>query len=200
MNDTEYLDLLLTIKLPVVEDDGVAIGIRYEDVPAALRKSFDAFMNGQGTPVIDGKTCVWQHDWQRFLSREISRHHKKMRLTSLELGIEGPGPFDLIQAPWLSNWISIRDPDTDRPVLFGTPTGHPICVGPLTRTSQLCGLDPDLVWARTQSRWYNLRQMSSFEVLSAAYPEKLRGAAGFVLTVAEARALLTLDLEDAGLI
>ncbi len=30
MNDTDYLDLLLTIKLPVAEDDGVAIGIFYD--------------------------------------------------------------------------------------------------------------------------------------------------------------------------
>lgn len=199
MNDTEYLDLLLTIKLPGVEDDGVVIGIRYHDVPAALRKSFDEFMNGQGCPVIGGEVCVWQYDWERFLGRETKRHFRRMRIVSLALGQDGPGLGDLDGAPMLSEWIVVRDPEMGRPILLGTPAGHPTCRGPLTRTSMLCGLDADLKWARTQSRWYNLRQMSSFEALSTAYPEKLRGAAGFVLTIAEARALILEDLENFGL-
>ena len=199
MNDTAYLDLLLTIKLPSVQDDGVAIGVYYDDVPAALRKSFDEFMMGQGTPIIDGKTCVWQHDWDLFIGRETTRHFRKMRIASLILGQDGPGPGDLDGAPVLSDWVMVRDPQMGLPILVGTPSGHPTCIGPITRTSVLCGIDPDLTWARTQSRWYKLGPMSSFEALSTAYPTKFRGAAGFVLTVAEAQALIQDDLERFGL-
>ena len=187
LSEAAWVDFLRNLKLPVVTEAGVGLGIRRADVPAEMRDAFDHYMLGAGCPVIAGEPCVWLHDWQLFLS---ARTRRALHALSLRLGAKGPGEADLQAAPLLSDWIAVRDPHFGGAILLGTPTGHPTCRGPLSHTSRLCGIDPSGTWARTVSRWYRLARMSNFDTLSRAHGGRIAGAADLVLTLDEVQSVI----------
>lgn len=200
MTDVEYLNYLRSLNLPLVTEAGVPIGIRFADVPPVLQKAFDTFMFCAACPVIAGERCAWTQDWQRFLVRETNRHQEKMWKVAMTESQAGPSETDLANAPVLSNWIFARDSQFGGVTLLGTPFGHPLLHGPLISTSRLCGLDRDLFWARTLSRWYRLGETSSSEALTEAYPKKLKNVLSVVLTEFEVRGILKEAYEAARLI
>jgi hypothetical protein len=154
MTKTEDLDYLLTLELPTIAFDGMSPAIRLSDVPQGLRPALDEFQFLAARPIVEGEICVFLHDWERFLRRHIMTLHAAMHGPSLKLGLEGPSPADLARAPVLSGWLIISSGDEAR--LIGTPAGHPTCTGKTMHSSPLCGLDSELRWARTISRWFAL--------------------------------------------
>lgn len=144
--------------------------IRLCDVPQGLRPALDEYQFLAARPIVEGEICVFLHDWERFLRHHIMTVHAAMHQQSLKLGLEGPSPEDLAMAPVLSNWLIIRRSDEAR--LLGTPNGHPTCHGKAMRTSPLCGLDSELRWARTISRWYLLsNQVTPAQFVALHGPE-----------------------------
>lgn len=170
MTKTEDLDYLLTLNLPTITPNGMSPVVRLSDVPQGLRSALDQYQFLAARPIVDGEVCVWQHDWNSFLQHQILTLHAAMHGPSLRRGLEGPSPEDLAMAPVLSNWLIIRRSDEAR--LLGTPNGHPTCHGKAMRTSPLCGLDSELRWARTISRWYLLsNQVTPAQFVALHGPE-----------------------------
>ncbi len=105
-----------------------------------------------------------------------------VHLSVIARAAAGPTPTDLSTAPYLDHWMAMRE-FTDRIVLFGDVTGHPLLHNTGIVTSQLFGIDAHAGWARTLSRWYRLgrplipdssvcpfgfRPLANFNVLAAA--------------------------------
>lgn len=85
---------------------------------------------------------------------------------AVSCGPGGPSPDDLKSAPILSNWyVDVTDKipnfdgkNNELPLvrLSGDVAGHPFLADQFVHTSRLLAIDPDLNWARTASRWYQL--------------------------------------------
>lgn len=64
-----------------------------------------------------------------------------------------PPDSALASAPLIENWAFSVRPE---PCLIGKFHGHPTCHGPISVTSALEAIAPELGWARTRSRFYRL--------------------------------------------
>ena len=142
---------LLALILPVVLRDGFPT-ILVSDVPEPLRQEFLHWMVGKTTPAVG----VYAHDWYQFRQGLTNRALREAQRVACALAEAGPTATDLIAAPILHAWIGVRDTRFGGAILMGRPEGHPVCRGPMSHTSRLCGLDAGLAWARTMTRWYRL--------------------------------------------
>ncbi|TKD25154.1 hypothetical protein FBT96_03995 [Rhodobacter capsulatus] len=142
---------LMSLVLPIVREGGPP-KVRLSDVPEALRAEFENWMNGKTTPA-EG---VYAHDWYQFRQSVANRALHDAQRVARALAEAGPSATDLNAAPVLHEWIGLRDTRFGGAILMGRPEGHPVCRGPVSHTSRLCGLDPGLIWARTMTRWYRL--------------------------------------------
>ncbi|ADE85023.1 DUF6634 family protein [Rhodobacter capsulatus] len=92
-----------------------------------------------------------------FHANDLGNHAlREAQRVATALAEAGPSATDLISAPTMHAWIGVQDTRFGGAILMGRPEGHPVCRGPVSHTSRLCGLDPDLTWARTMTRWYRL--------------------------------------------
>jgi hypothetical protein len=197
MTDTEHIDTLMKLTVPVLRDGERRSVIRLADVPADLLEAFRVFRQDADDLYVQGQHCVPSADWDKFLNLERMRCYRLMRTQSLALGADGPGEADLAIAPTLTDWVAVRDRQFGGAFLFGSPTGHPFCRGPLSHTSRLCGIDPQGRWARTSSRWYRLERMARLDDLKAAYAGALRRWAGCELTIDDVMAIIEEDRSEA---
>lgn len=198
MTDTDVLDNLMKLTLPVVDGELGDPCIRIVDVPPSLRAGFEAYLMGVIGPVIDGQPCASHHDWQSFLHRERSRQYDCMRATSLGLGKRASSDADLATAATLTDWVPLRDPDFPGALLLGRPSNHPFCKGPISNSSRLCGIDPHGRWARTASRWYRLDRMTTLASLNVSYPGVLALWGGCELTMVQVMGMIQADRDWAG--
>lgn len=118
---------------------------------------------------------------------------KRMAIPSLELGMRGPSPDDLAQAPVLGSWIASRDPHCGGSILIGRQAGHPTVQGPLISTSRLCGIDVEKTRARTASRWYKLGNPISADSLFEGVGPKATGLEHLALEFWQVQALVAED-------
>lgn len=151
-DDIELLSLLNQELMQVFSEADGSYLIATNTIPQVLNDLFFAKNTDVAFSVIDGERHITQGSWESFQHTKINEIMDRMQERSIKLGLAGPGPGDLDDAPTLTHWIAIRDPEHGGAVLLGTPTGHPTCIGPLTRTSRVCGLDEAGTWARTASR------------------------------------------------
>lgn len=188
--DLAYLDLLRTAvppeAVPSQSNQGHALEALPPDVQTAFREAHPML----GLSVTQGTTSIPASTWERFTQDQTEMVMRRMRKRSLALAARRPGPDALDDAPVMAHWIVVYDPAGDGLLLLGTPTGHSYCVGPLTRSSRLCGLAPDGTWARSASRWYRLAQAASFAEMLARHGDKIAAAQSLVLTIHQARAIL----------
>lgn len=198
VTETDVLDKLMKLTLPVVAGELGHPFIRIVDVPPSLRAGFEAYLMGVSGPVIDGQPCASHHDWQSFLHSERSRQYERMRTTSLELGKRAPSDADLATAAILTDWVPLRDPDFPGALLLGRPSNHPFCKGPISNTSRLCGIDLHGRWARTASRWYRLDRMTTLANLNVSYPGTLARWGGCELTMEQVLDMIQADRDRAG--
>jgi hypothetical protein len=87
------------------------------------------------------------------IAGEISR--LKHILTDLQRYALGdlPTEGELRLAPLINGWCHISRPT---PALIGVVTGHPICRGPITMTSDIWVMARHQGWMRTSSRLWRL--------------------------------------------
>lgn len=183
---------LRSLTLPVI-DEGNIRAIRFSDVPADLRADFDRHMTGSACPVIGGEDHAYLHDWLLFLERHQAAAHDALWRVSLQLGAAGPADLDLADAPRLDDWVAVRDSRYGGCFLLGTPSGHPWCCGPVSTTSRLCGLDPDVRWARTVTRWYRLGSPSDMDSLIERWGPPVGRYRTHVLTLDEVQNIIATD-------
>ncbi|MCW0236333.1 MAG: hypothetical protein OJJ21_22235 [Ferrovibrio sp.] len=91
------------------------------------------------------------------LNRPVEDDVRKLRALADDLERlaqdQQPTRTDLHRAPSLSNyWVDLRP----MYCLKGRIAGHPRIEGPTATTSDLWVFAPELGWARTYSRWYQL--------------------------------------------
>lgn len=90
------------------------------------------------------------------LQHDIAAELRQLRslLEDLEQIAAGHLPsVELVDAPFLDSY---RRSVKSAWCLIGEVQGHPICHGPLIKTSELWAISPELGWARTFSRYYRL--------------------------------------------
>ena len=66
-----------------------------------------------------------------------------------------PSDAELASAPLINGWCHMMRP---APCLIGVVTGHPICRGPITMTSDIQVMARHQGWMRTSSRLWRLGQ------------------------------------------
>lgn len=137
--------------------------------------------------------CLTAGTWFSCRERLIAKLMKRMAIRSLGLGMRGPSPDDLAQAPVLGPWIAIRDPHCGGAILIGRQAGHPTVQGPLISTSRLCGIDAERTWARTASRWYKLGNPISADSLFEGLRPKATGLEHLALEFWQVQALVAED-------
>lgn len=193
MTDTDDIDTIAKLTVPMFRDGAGRCMIRLADVPLDLLEAFRAFWRGEGEQQDDGPPCAPALEWEAFLTRERVRRHRLMWKRSLNLGFAGPTETDLATAPILSGCVAVLDRLFGGAVLIGTPQGHPICKGPLSNTSRLCGIDPMGLWARTTTRWYKLEGRISLAELDAVYPGGLPSWASCELSIGQVMGIVEDD-------
>ena len=135
-------------------------------------------------------------EWAEACRSATGKLHRRMRQRSLELAGSGPDASVLHLAPKLEKWTAVRGRSNLSCSLLGHVSGHPLLSNRWSRTSRLCGLAPDLRWARTSSRWYRLGTYAEPEHLSRILgPEKGKGILGAALPLHQA--LLRVEQEQA---
>jgi len=134
----------------------------------------------------NGQWVVPAGEWIAAYRAATAKLYKRMHLRSLELSVMGPEPDMLATAPLLEKWTTVRYRGGVNCALIGYVSGHPRLGNRWTRTSRLCGLDPEQCWARTNSRWYRLGKRAAPEHLVEILGVKGRGLLGAALPVHEA--------------
>jgi len=196
--DHELLSLLKRDLQQVYNETDGTYQIAIDTIPQALQNLFIAENPDVTFPVIDGERHIALGDWESCQHTKINEIMDRMQERSLELGMAGPGSGDLDDAPTLTHWIAIHDPDYGGAVLLGTPTGHQTCIGPLTRTSRLCGLDEAGNWARTASRWYRLSVPETADAMIERHGERFAGISSLALKMWQVQARIAYDQKRAG--
>ena len=165
---------------------------------AGLQEAFERTHPLAACPMINGQVCMQPADWARFAAREKQDAMQRMRLRSLELAMVGPTPGDLAQAPILSHWIAIENPQSHGALLMGSAPDHPICVGNLIMTSYLCGIAEDGSWARTISRWYRLQEPATLDAFLKRNSKKVSGVVPEPLKLWQMLAIAAKGQEELG--
>lgn len=155
-DDLHILNAASQIEPNVVRDAGSTPYVLVASIPSAVLIAIDALPSSFPFVEIGGYPCFAWRDWLQCKEQLIFTLMTRMTLRSLRLGLRGPEPVDLNQAPFLSPWHPIRDPDFGGAILIGIQTGHPTLEGHLINSSRLCGMCSEGKWARTATRWYQL--------------------------------------------
>lgn len=198
-NDLHVLHAVREMKPNVVRDADCSSYVLVASLPSTVLIEIDALPSSFPFVKIGGYKCLAWLDWLRCREQLISTLMTRMTLRSLRLGLRGPEPAHLDQAPFLSPWQPIRDPDFGGAILIGIQTGHPTLDGYLINTSRLCGMCSEGKWARTATRWYQLGECagpSDLKRLSQQYASCL-SALG--LTLPEVQQDIATDRISAGL-
>ena len=124
----------------VVRDADSTSYVLVASIPPAVLIAVDALPYSFAFVEIGGYPCLAWLDWLRCKEELTITLMTRMTLRSLRLGMRGPEPFDLAQAPFLSPWYPLRDPHFGGAILIGIQTGHPSLSGHLINTSRLCGM------------------------------------------------------------
>ncbi|MEJ6404079.1 DUF6634 family protein [Yoonia sp. 2307UL14-13] len=191
LNDADHalLDKLKSVKPVWVGgfDDGTLV--RWDDIDPDLIALIRDVAPNLEPILIDGARYVLPLEWV-LAAEDIWRLlTTRMRLRSLELAVIGPSKRDIVQAPVLTGWVSIRSEYGIWAHLVGEVDGHPASIGPMIRTSPLCGLDRDFSWARTVSRCYRLEDRSTPEDFHRKWGSKADGISAMAIEVWEAEAI-----------
>ena len=197
-DDLKLLNLLNKELMQVFSEADGSYLIATNSIPQALQNLFIEENPNVTFPGIDKERHITLKDWESFQSTKINEIIDRMQERSLELGLAGPSSDDLDDAPTLTHWIAIQDPEYGGAVLLGTPIGHPTCIGPLTRTSRLCRLDEAGTWARTASRWYRLSVPETADTMFERHGERVAGIGGLALKMWQVQARIADDQERAG--
>lgn len=167
-------------------------------IPQEVSEAIEALILHVKYIKIDQQWCMIRTDWLFYRDSLITHLMTRMTRRSLELGKRGPTPDDLGNAPMLSPWIAIKDPQCGGAILVGLQTGHPFLQGRLINTSQLCGIDINGTWARTASRWYQLNEQVTEDDLSEQLGEKVQGLKHLMLEFTQVQDVVARDQADAG--
>lgn len=138
-------------------------------------------------------------DYAEFRHRQTAQIMQRMLVRSLEVGMTGPVLTDLDDAPTLSHWVAILDPEYGGAILIGEPIGHPTCKGPLSHTSRLCALDQAGHWARTTTRWYRLSKPETGNSFIRRNGDRFAGISGLALNRWQVQQCIREDRISAGL-
>tara|TARA_R110002049_G_scaffold308898_1_gene514751 strand:- start:312 stop:932 length:621 start_codon:yes stop_codon:yes gene_type:complete len=198
-DDLHILNAASQLEPNVVRDADSTSYVLVASIPPAVLVAVDALPSSFSIVEIGGYPCLAWREWLRCKEQLTITLMTRMTLRSLRLGMLGPEPFDLLQAPFLSPWHSIRDPNFGGAILIGIQTGHPTLEGNLINTSRLCGMCSEGKWARTATRWYQLGERagpSNLKRLSQQYASCL-SALG--LTLPEVQQDIATDRVSAGL-
>ncbi|MEJ6405174.1 DUF6634 family protein [Yoonia sp. 2307UL14-13] len=192
-NDSALLQQLKSIA--PVRVDGYEGGtlVRWDDISPDLialilevAPKIEPFRSGSARYVLPLEWVLAVEDAWRLVAA-------RMRLRSLELAVVGPSKSDLEHAPILFGWVPIRSEYGTQAHLVGKVDSHPAPIGPMIRTSPLCGLDREFRWARTVSRWYWLRGQSTPEDFHRKWGRKADGIGAMAIEVWEAQAICAAD-------
>jgi len=197
-DDLALVDLLKQKPVVVTSQSQTSGLVAINGVPEKVLELFSEDVPSVPNLVIKDQRYVRVGDYEKFWYKKIDLIMDRMRSRSLDLGVFGPAPADLADAPILSSWIAIRDVEFGGAILVGTPAGHPTCVGPLMRTSRLCGLDKGSTWARTATRWYRLANPESQDNMFKRYGARVAGIAGQYLEWWEVQAIIADDRVTTG--
>ncbi len=198
-DDLHILHAVRQMEPNVVSDVDNAPYVLLASIPSAVLIEVDALPSSPSFVEIGGYPCLPWLDWLWYKQRLISTLMTRMASRSLQLGLRGPEPVDLAQAPFLSPWYPITDPNFGGAILVGIQTGHPTLKGHLINTSRLCGMCAKAMWARTATRWYQLGELARPSNLSNL---SLKNAASFRtlgLTISEVQQDIATDRIAAGL-
>ncbi|MEL6464380.1 MAG: DUF6634 family protein [Pseudomonadota bacterium] len=190
-NDADHalLDKLRSIRPVWVDgfDDGSLV--RWDEIDPNLIALIRDVAPNLEPILIDSVRYVLPLEWVLAVEDIWRLITNRMRLRSLELAVTGPNENDLAQAPVLAGWVPIKSECGTWAHLVGAVDSHPASIGPMIRTSPLCGLDPDLRWARTVSRWYRLKGRSTPEDFHRKWGRKADGISAMAIEVWEAQAI-----------
>lgn len=172
-----------------------------DSIPLEVREAIESLILDVQYIKIGQRWCMIRTDWLFCRDSLITHLMTRMTRRSLELGKRGPTPGDLVDAPMLSPWIAIKDPQCGGAILVGSQTGHPFLKGQLINTSRLCGIDIDIdrTWARTASRWYQLGDPASSKDMVERLGDRVAGLEHLMLDAQEVIAFVERDLINAGL-
>ncbi|QFU07550.1 hypothetical protein PARPLA_01542 [Rhodobacteraceae bacterium THAF1] len=170
-----------------------------EDIDEDLREVLLAFAPFLKFTERDGRWIILAPQW-------IKAHHvatqailERMYLRSLEMAAKGPDESMLDNAPHLDKWLPVRDSFGEHASLVGYVEEHPLLSPRWITTSRLAGIDPGGKWARTMSRWYRLRNVSSPDELTQELGSRIDGISGAALFLHEALVLTRRAQADEGL-
>ncbi|WP_371687454.1 DUF6634 family protein [Thalassococcus sp. S3] len=129
----------------------------------------------------------------------VAPHHHPHAPAVARAGGYRPNKNDLAKAPVLSGWVPIRSEYGTSAHLVGEVGSHPASIGPMIRTSPLCGLDTDFRWARTVSRWYRLEARSTPEGFYRKWGRKADGISAMSIEVWRAQAICAAEQISEGI-
>lgn len=167
-------------------------------IPHEVREAIEALILRVQYIKIDQQWCMIRTDWLSYKDQLIAILMTRMTRRSLELGKRGPTPDDLVDAPMLSPWIAIKDPQCGGAILVGLQTGHPFLKGRLINTSRLCGIDISRTWARTASRWYRLAEQATEDDLDEQLGGKVAALKHLMLAFTQVQDVVARDQADEG--
>lgn len=173
--------------------------IALNSLPKDLLRPLKEAISDKAFSRINGQQYVSFADYAEFSQRQIAQTMQRMQLRSLELGMTGPALPDLDDAPTLSHWVAILDPEYSGTILIGEPIGHPTCKGPLSHTSRLCALDQAGHWARTTTRWYRLAKSETGIGFLKRNGDRVAGISGLALKRWQVQRGIAKDRISAGL-
>jgi hypothetical protein len=84
-------------------------------------------------------------------------------------------------------------------MLVGVPTGHPTLMAELIHTSRLCGIDAEMAWARTASRWYRLNDPATSENVVQQLGKKGAMFKHLIIELSQVQVFIEEDRDSAGL-
>jgi hypothetical protein len=169
-----------------------------DSIPHEVREAIETLILRVKYIKMHQQWCMIRTDWLSYKNQLIAILMTRMTRRSLELGKRGPTPDDLGDAPMLSSWIAIKDPQCGGAILVGLQTGHPFLKGRLINTSRLCGIDPGQTWARTVTRWYRLYEQAKAETLGEQLGEKTQALKPLMLEFTQVQDVVARDQADAG--
>ena len=169
-----------------------------DSIPHDVREAIEALILRVKYVKIDQQWCMIRKDWLSYKDQLIAILMTRMTRRSLELGKRGPTPDDLGNAPMLSPWIAIKDPQCGGAILVGLQTGHPFLKGRLINSSRLCGIDINKTWARTASRWYRLDEQATEDDLGEQLGGKVAALKHLMLEFTQVQDIVARDQADAG--
>ena len=169
-----------------------------DSIPHDVREAIEALILRVKYVKIDQQWCMIRKDWLSYKDQLIAILMTRMTRRSLELGKRGPTPDDLGNAPMLSPWIAIKDPQCGGAILVGLQTGHPFLKGRLINSSRLCGIDINKTWARTASRWYRLDEQATEDDLGEQLGGKVAALKHLMLAFTQVQDVVARDQADEG--